>query len=742
MDRWTDLVLAHKRLVVLAWVLVAAAGAALAPATVSSLSYSFALPGQPAYQANQAITRASGGGGVDDPIAVVATPRQGSLADPALARAFTEAVDDLAAAVHGTRVVAPSASPVLTGRNGTTGVALLYPPTVPGAASYAAALPRLQAAADRIDAAGGVGGAPLVLTGPAVLHDSSSGSDRSVLFETLLGGLGALVVLVLVFASLLAGVPLLVAVVSILATFLCLFALTRVTEVSFVVQYLVALIGLGVAIDYSLLIVMRWREERSRATTSRDPADTYPVTNPATSNEAAVRTAMATAGRSVLFSGITVAVSLAALVTVPLPFLRSIGLGGLLIPLASVATATTLVPVVLATIGPRLQWPGRRPTDPASRTWARIATAVVRRPAVTAAASTVALLALASPLLGLHLGSPTLNTYNATTPAGAAAARATNSGIPAGVLRPLEVLLPPDTSADAEATSTAVNQLAAVPGVAAAVAPTGPGWATHAGRLVQVWTADDPATTTGAATVSAVRLRLASAHLPGTGGVIGVGGSPAEDADFVTAVYSDAPWVAVGIVAVTLLLLARALRSLWLPLKALLLNMVSLAAYGITVAIWQHGLGTRLLFGAPASGAITTWVPVAVFAFLFGLSMDYEVFILSRMREAHDDGADTPAAVVTGIAHTGRLVTSAALILFLAFIALSTVPAVEVKILATALALGIAIDALIVRALLAPALVVLLGHLNWTLPQPLAGLLRIPQAPQAPPQQAHGPAGL
>lgn len=177
---------------------------------------------------------------------------------------------------------------------------------------------------------------------------------------------------------------------------------------------------------------------------------------------------------------------------------------------------------------------------------------------------------------------------------------------------------------------------------------------------------------------------------------------------------------------VTFLLLARALRSLWLPVKALVLNVLSIgAAYGITTLIWQNGLGTEEVFGASASGAITIWVPVAVFAFLFGLSMDYEVFILSRMREAFDEHGDTDRAVVEGISHTGKLVTSAALILFLAFIALSTVPSVDTKILATALALGIAIDAVVVRALLAPALVSVLGGTNWTMPSRLGRALRI-----------------
>ena len=219
-----------------------------------------------------------------------------------------------------------------------------------------------------------------------------------------------------------------------------------------------------------------------------------------------------------------------------------------------------------------------------------------------------------------------------------------------------------------------------------------------------------------------------------------MGGTPAEDADYVSAVYGDDIWLVVlSVAVVTFLLLARALRSLWLPVKALVLNALSLAAaYGVTVLIWQHGYGSQLIFGQDASGAITIWVPIAAFAFLFGLSMDYEVFLLSRMREEHDrlvrlgpedrpdERSATDRAVVEGIANTGRLVTSAALILFFAFIALSTVPALEVKVLATALALGIAIDAVVVRGLLAPALVGVLGAANWTMPRWLRRALLLP----------------
>ncbi len=675
LSRW---VLAHRGLVALAWLAIAVTGGLNATRTVDRLSYEFALPGQPAYETNQAIHDRFGGGGADDPLLLVV---RGDDAQTSVANIAQQA----ARTVPGTRVVTASdpGGEDLTADKGRVSVAVLYPRAVSGPESYAAAQPRIE----RVVSQARTDGVDVELTG-FVLLSEGAGGDRSILVEVVLGGLGALIVLALVFGSLLAGVPLVVAAVSILGTYLALLGLTGVTDVSFVVQYLVALIGLGVAIDYSLLVVTRWREERAAGA----------------QNDDAVALSMATAGRSVLFSGVTVAVSLAALVLVPIPFLRSIGLGGLLIPLFSVATSLTLVPVILSALGPRLLWPRQQAPLGRNRFWTRMATTVLAHRWLTIVGATVVLLALAAPVLGLRLGSPQLSGLTADSQASRATTEAVDSGVPIGVLRPVEVLLP---SGDA---AMAAADLRRLEGVATVVVPGGEGWRDGGDQLVQVYLADDPASDAGATTLQHVR----DADLGR------VGGSPAEDADFVSAVYGNVIWVVLAVIVVTFLLLARALRSLWLPVKALILNVVSIAAaYGVTVLVWQHGFGSELLFGQSATGVITTWVPIAAFAFLFGLSMDYEVFILSRMREAYDEHGDTDRAVVDGIAHTGRLVTSAALILFLAFIALSTVPAVEVKILATTLALGILIDAVIVRGLLAPALVGVLGELNWTMPRAL-----------------------
>ncbi|MEV4619123.1 MMPL family transporter [Asanoa sp. NPDC049573] len=676
---WTNWILRHRRLVMLGWLLLAVVGGALAPRAIDRLSYEFSFPGQPAYEANQRIERTFGGGGDVDPLVVTVTlPAGRAVTDPDVRAELGAALGRLQKPGWRIASALDVADPVpFLSADGRTTFALVYPPFTPGPEPYAAALPQIEGAIGDLR----IGGAPLLVTGVDPLNESGGGSDRPIIVEIALGAGGALVVLALAFGSLLAFVPLLMAAVAITTTFLLVLALTAGLDVSFIVQYLVGLIGLGVAIDYALLIVMRWREERANGN----------------DNETAVRTAMATAGRAVVFSGVTVAISLLALVVLPLPFLRSIGVGGLLIPLVSVLVAMTLLPALLASAGPRLEWPRRRPPKTESRAWLAIGRSVVGHRWVAAALATAALVVLALPVFGLRLGSPEIAAIaGGDSPAAIGYRNLVDAGISPGVLRPVEVL----TTGDAAA-------VAGVDGVRAVVTPTGPGWTVGDERLLPVLLDADPASPAGAATVERIR-----AVAPGE-----VGGTAAQDADSVDAIYGDSWWVLALVVLVTFALLARALRSIWLPVKALLLNVVSIAAaYGLTVLIWQQGHGSEALFGTEASGSITVWVPIAAFSFLFGLSMDYEVFILSRIREGHDNGLSTDEATVHGIGYTGRLVTSAALILVLAFIALSTVPVVDVKIFATTLALGIALDATIVRGVLTPALVAAFGRVNWWWP--------------------------
>ncbi len=682
MGRVADWVLGHRRTVVLAWLALAVVGGVLAPTTIDRLGFDFSTPGQPAYEANEAITDQFGNGAAIGPLLVTVPLPEGST--------VAENQAELAAVVErlrqpGWRVASPldegAAADVLAADG--NAVVLVWPPAVEGPAPYAAALPQLEGALQGAT----VAGAEPVVTGTPVLAEGG-GEERPIIVEIALGAGGAIVVLALVFGSLLALVPLLVAAVAITTTFLLVLLLTTVIDVSFIVQYLVGLIGLGVAIDYSLLVVMRWREERAAG------ADDL----------VAVRTAMTTAGRAVVFSGVTVAISLLSLVVLPLPFLRTVGFGGLFIPLVSVLVALTLLPVLLASVGPRLEWPRRRLRGTESRTWHRVGTTVVRHRWVAAALATAVLLLLASPVLGIKLGTPQVSAIaTGSSPAATAFQQLTGAGLPDGLARPVEVLT--------DDRAAAVERLSAVEGVAGVLAPAGGPWEQGGTGLVDVVLADDPSSTAGREALTAVR--AAADGLPGAQ----VGGTAAGYADSVEAIYGNAWWVLPLVVVITFALLAPALRSIWLPVKALVLNVVSIAAaYGMTVWIWQEGNLTDLLFGASATGTLTFWVPVAAFSFLFGLSMDYEVFILSRIREGRDAGMSTDEATVHGVAYTGGLVTSAALILFLAFVALSTVPVVDVKIFATTLALGILLDATVVRGVLTPALVALLGEVNWWWP--------------------------
>jgi RND superfamily putative drug exporter len=539
------------------------------------------------------------------------------------------------------------------------------------------------------------------VTGFDALQQSTGGGDGpGVLVEALLGGFGALIVLAFVFASFLAVVPIMMAVASIMTTFLLLLGLTEFTDVSPIVQFLVALVGLGVAIDYSLLVVSRWREERSHGRTGDE----------------AVQRAMETAGRAVVFSGITVAIGLLALIALPLPFLRSVGYGGMLIPLVSTLVAITLLPVILAKAGPKLDWPHRRTDDKASRSWTRWAQFVSRRRWLAAGTGLAVILALAFAATNLQLGASDANTIAKSGDAEQGLKALESAGIGEGSILPHEILVTGNTNP-----ATVAADLNKVDGIHGAVAPSGPEWNRGGTHIVEAIPVPDSGTSEGHDTLAGVR---DTAHAAGAD--VRVGGGPAANQDFIDAVYGSFPLMVALIAITTFILLARAFRSLLLPLKAIILNILSVAAaWGVLVLVWQEGYGSEAIWGIQATGSIQSWMPLIIFAFLFGLSMDYEVFILSRMREEYDRTGSTSTAVVQGIGRTGRLVTSAALILFLAFTSMASGPDTSVKMFATGLAAGILIDATVIRALIVPAVISLMGRWNWWLPTWPARLLRV-----------------
>jgi RND superfamily putative drug exporter len=396
------------------------------------------------------------------------------------------------------------------------------------------------------------------------------------------------------------------------------------------------------------------------------------------------------------------------------------GYGGMLIPLVSTLVAITLLPVVLAKAGSRLDWPHLRTDDKASRAWTRWAEAVARRRWLAAGAGMAVVLALALASTDLQLGTSDANTLAEGGDAKAGLVALEQAGIGEGALLPHEVLISGDTRPESVAAA-----LEDVDGVHGAVAPASGDWRSGGTALVEAIPVPDSGEDAGGATLEAVR---DTAHAAGPD--VAVGGAPASNADFIDAVYGSFPLMIVLIAVTTFVLLARAFRSLLLPLKAIALNILSVAAaWGVLVLVWQQGYGSELIWGTEATGSIPSWMPLMVFAFLFGLSMDYEVFILSRMREEYDRTGSTETAVIRGIGRTGRLVTSAALILFLSFTAMASAPETDVRMMATGLAAGILLDATVIRALIVPAVIALMGRWNWWLPRWSARLLRVEPSP-------------
>jgi putative drug exporter of the RND superfamily len=695
--RW---VLAHKRLVSIFWVAVTLIGIATVSQATKSFSTQFSVPGREGYETNVAIQRIYHQGGSNAPIVGVVTLPAGTPVSSSEVRSGLEQITSkLHAALPGARIAsyASTGNRAFVSADGHTTFVLAYP--LPDAESFGTNTHAATKAAAVLRGTA-IAGAPVHVTGIDALQNKPGGSGGpGVLLESVLGGFGALIVLAFVFASLLAFVPMLMAIVSIMTTFLVLWGVTAFASVSMIVEFLVALIGLGVAIDYSLLIVVRWREERAHGWEG---------------DEAVVR-AMQTAGRAVVFSGTTVAIGLLAMIVLPLPFLRSIGYAGMLIPLISVIVAITLLPIVLAKAGDRLDWPHIRSDDLASRAWTRWAGLVVRRRWLAALGACLILAALVFAATGLQPGQANVNTLSNSGDARTGLIALERSGIGPGALSPIEVLAQP-----AEAGHVA-RAVVGVEGVHGAMAPAGPEWRRHGTAVIDAFSVADGSTSTGLDTLDRVR---AAAHAAGT--AARVGGIGAENQDFVSAIYGSFPLMIALIAVLTFLLLARAFRSLLLPLKAVILNVISVAAaWGVITLVWQQGHGSSQIWGITATHSVSAWIPLMVFAFLFGLSMDYEVFILSRMREEYDRTGSTDAAVVRGVGRTGRLVTSAALILFLAFVSMSSAPDTDVKVFATALAAGILLDATVIRALLVPAVVSLFGRWNWWLPARPARLLRV-----------------
>jgi putative drug exporter of the RND superfamily len=700
--RLAHVIVRRRRLVIGAWIALSLFGAFSASQVSKRWFQSFSIPGYSAYEANQRTLHRFGTGQQAPLVAVFQTK-----GDVTKATGVEQAIRDAAAVNPGSRTSSfwSTGSRAYVSKDGHTAFAEIYPPGSPNFSS-SVHIDRVRTELQQAMPPG----VTAHLTGRDALEDASSGGGKgpSVLTEGLIGGAGALVILFFVFGTLPAVLmPIAIAIAAILNTYSLVWALTYVTNVSIIVEFLIALVGLGVAIDYALLMIFRFRDEL------REGEDV----------ETALVETMTHAGRSVIVSGSTVAVGLVSMIVLPLPFIRSIGLGGLLIPLVSVLAAITLLPALLAVLGERinsLRLLPKRFVDhghPEDGPWGRWARLVMRRPWAVAAAGLAIVGALV--FFGVQLNPSEAQAKDMPGSGDAIVGRdaLTAAGISPGVIKPFDVLVEHGANP-----APVAARLRATPGIVGAVAPTGSDWRTGGDSIVEAFPAVDGSSTHIQSIVTRVHKAL-------NGTEATLGGIAPADRDFVHAVYGNFPYVLGLVVLLTVLLLMRAFRSIVLPLKAALLNLVSLgAAFGIIVFIFQMGHGSNAIWGVPATQSIIPWIPLMIFAFLFGLSMDYEVFMLTRMREAYDETGDTPKAIALGLARTGKLVTSAAAILMFAFFVLSMSPGTDIKQFGIGLAAGIIFDATIIRALLVPALMRLLGSWNWWLPSSFARVLRIAPA--------------
>jgi putative drug exporter of the RND superfamily len=518
-----------------------------------------------------------------------------------------------------------------------------------------------------------------------------------------------LVLLLLVFGALIAaGIPLLLAITSVMTALSLLTIASRWLPVNASTKEVVLIIGMAVGVDYSLFYLRREREERAKGAAPGE----------------ALRTAAATSGRAIAVSGLTVMAALAGLFLTRVDAFTSIAFGTIAVVGVAVGGSLTVLPALLSWLGPRsdrglIPFLGHRRTAARpSRVWAALARRVVRRPVVWGGAAAIALLALAAPALGMRLGQPAID-LPASSP----------------VLQTLDKIQQafPRTPSPAQVvvTGTDLTGLAmrdAITALNARASAAGP-----AGLIRQPITAtpvagghalliDVPLAGNGTGSVSGdALLSLRTQILPATVGKVGgisyaVAGATASTYDDIAAVHTSAPLVLAFVAVLAFLLLMAVFRSVTIPLVSIVLNLLSVGAgYGLITLIFQDGRLQGLL-GYTSFGGIIWWIPLFMFVLLFGLSMDYHVFILSRIRELHTRGASTKDAVTGGISSSAGVVTSAAVIMVAVFSILATLPIVDTKTLGIGLAAAVLIDATVVRGVLLPAAMSLLGDRCWYLP--------------------------
>jgi uncharacterized membrane protein YdfJ with MMPL/SSD domain len=568
----------------------------------------------------------------------------------------------------------------------------------------------------------------VAITGEQTLdHDFNKLSQEDLQHGELQFGLpAALIILLLVFGAVVAGlVPLLMAIVSIVVALGLVALLAQPFELSVFVINMLTGMGLALGIDYSLFVISRYREERGRGLEKHD----------------AIAASGLTASRAVVFSGTAFVVAMFGMLIVPSSIMRSLAAGAILVGIVSVAAATTLLPALLGLLGDRvdsLRIPivGRRSLDasnPEGRFWGAIIRRVLRRPGLSLGLSVGLLLALAAPILGMHVGTSGVSALpdrfvskqgfvalardfpgTTTDPAQIVVARGGSSPAAEDALRELRTAL----AADSRFGTSEIRR-------------SGDGEV----AVLTVPVRGDASSEPAIAAVRELRSELVPRAFEGTGAEALVGGTSSENIDYFDSVIDPAPAVIAFVLGLTFVLLTVVFRSVVVAGTAVVLNLLSVgAAYGLLVLVFQHGFGAGLL-GFQQADAIEAWVPLFLFSVLFGLSMDYQVFLLSRIRERYDGTRDTTDAVVFGVASTARIITGAALIIVAVFAGFARGDLIMFQQMGFGVAVALLIDATIIRSVLLPSAMRLLGEANWYLPRWLEWLprLQVERAAEAPP---------
>ena len=514
----------------------------------------------------------------------------------------------------------------------------------------------------------------------------------------------ALVVLVLVFGALVAGlVPVLMAILSIIVALGLVAVISLGFTLSVFIVNMLTGMGLALGIDYSLFVVSRYREERLRGLVKED----------------AIARAGATASRAVLFSGSTFVVALVGMFIVPTSIMRSLALGAILVGIVSVAAALTLLPALLSVAGDRVDrlrvpFVGRnlgRAGSGEGRFWRRIVEAVLRRPALSLAVAVAAMLAAASPIFGLHIGANGVSTLPASLPS-KQGYDLLQRAFPVQNPEPARIVVVGGEPAAVDRDLHRLNRQLAHTG------SFGPGSieTAHGVALLTSPVRGDPV---GGAAVKAVRdlrAHVIPSIFAGSSAKVYVGGVTAENVDYFDAVTNPTPYVLLFVLGLSFLLLTVAFRSLVVALVSVLLNLLSVgAAYGLLTLVFLYGDGASL-FGFQHTHVIDAWVPLFLFSVLFGLSMDYQVFLMSRIKERYDGSGSTHDAVIGGVASTARIITGAALIIVVVFAGFAAGKLVMFQQMGFGVAVALLLDATIIRSVVLPSMLGLLDRRSWYLP--------------------------